>query len=304
MQHKTLRELQGSKPGDTAPYPTAMVKVNVVKVGHTATFTNSSGEKGQIINFSVTEAMVATLSDESKFNQIREGRSLTIRNFLVKGSRLVLSKQSKIMAGQAVPVPPTLAAKGITVIMPPSPTKSLKEVLQAPIKSLLTVQGEVIKDEAIKTVQVSQVETKVRTLTIQDNETQVELTLWTELANQTITIGDYIEVTHCIVAEWQRRKTLNSTRNTAIKKTQPRERQVIGEVQAISFGDTTCEVCLLEDAVYRDYVVDISMIRAQLQRFGDVSQYTNQQMEDVIVQKLPFPVKLTAIGMTVQSIEL
>lgn len=89
MQYKTLRELLSWKAGDAAPYPTAMVKVCVIKVGQTATFTSSHGEKGQMMNVSVaddTEAMTATLSDETKFNQIRERRSLTLRNFLVKGT--------------------------------------------------------------------------------------------------------------------------------------------------------------------------------------------------------------------------
>jgi hypothetical protein len=64
---------------------------------------------------------------------------------------------------------------------------------------------------------VNQIDTKVRTLTLQENETEMDLTLWRELSGETITIGDYIEVTHCIVNEWQRRKSLNTTRNSAIK---------------------------------------------------------------------------------------
>lgn len=46
----------------------------------------------------------------------------------------------------------------------------------------------------------------MRTITIQDSDAEIELTLWRELANQPITIGDYVEVSHCVVAEWQRRK--------------------------------------------------------------------------------------------------
>lgn len=74
-------------------------------------------------------------------------------------------------------------------------------------------------------------------------------------------------------------------------------------MEAISFGDATCEVCLQENGIFRDYVVDIDMIRGELQRFGDVSQMTVEQMEDVIVQR-PFQVQITAIGMSVQSILL
>jgi hypothetical protein len=148
MQHKTLKELESSKARDAVPYATSMVKINVVKVGHTATFTNSSGGKGSMLNFSVadgTDAMLATLSDETKFANIREGRSLTIRNFLVKEKRLVLSKQSKIMAGQAVELTTILKEKAVNLLIPSSPSKSLKEVLDAPVRTILTVTGEVVK---------------------------------------------------------------------------------------------------------------------------------------------------------------
>lgn len=70
MQYKTPKELLSCKAIDSAPYPTTMVRVCVIKVGHTATFNSSNGEKGQMLNFSApdaTEAMTATLSDETKF---------------------------------------------------------------------------------------------------------------------------------------------------------------------------------------------------------------------------------------------
>lgn len=146
MQHRTLKELQKSK-GDS-PYPTTMVKVNVVKVGHTASFTSSSGDKAAMLNFSVsdgTEAMIATLSDESQFGKVREGRSLTIRNFLVKGNRLVLSKMTKIMAGQTIQVPEILKTKAVTLIIAVSPSKTLKEVEESPVRTIMTVKGEIIK---------------------------------------------------------------------------------------------------------------------------------------------------------------
>uniref|UniRef100_K1PEY3 Uncharacterized protein n=1 Tax=Magallana gigas TaxID=29159 RepID=K1PEY3_MAGGI len=73
------------KSGDSLPYPKALVKATVIKLGHTATFTNANGEKGSILNFSVpdgTEAMLVTLSDEAKMPTIKEGRTLQIRNFI------------------------------------------------------------------------------------------------------------------------------------------------------------------------------------------------------------------------------
>lgn len=101
--------------------------------------------------------------------------------------------------------------------MPPSPTKTLKDAMSSPVREILTVQGQIIRDEAIKTVKVAQKDTKIRALTLEENGQTMELTLWRELSEQELKIGQYIEVTHCLVSEWLRKKSLNSTRNTTIK---------------------------------------------------------------------------------------
>ena len=75
-------------------------------------------------------------------------------------------------------------------------------------------------------------------------------------------------------------------------------------MEAVSFGDTTCEVCVLAAGIYKDFIIDIGMIQHQLQRFGDVSQMSIQQMEEIAAQRMPLNIKLTAIGMSVQAIEL
>lgn len=132
-----------------APYPTTMVKVCIIKVSHTATFTSNHGEKGHMLNFSVadgTEAMTATLSDETKFSRIREGRSLTFEEFPAKRKPFVcFSKQTKIIAGQMVTVPKKLSVKESSMIASQSPQKSMKKIRDAPVKSISTVQGEVVK---------------------------------------------------------------------------------------------------------------------------------------------------------------
>lgn len=279
-----------------------------VKLGHTVTFTNANGEKGSILNFSIadgTEAMLVTLSDEAKMPTIKEGRTLQIRNFIVKGSRLVLSKQSKIMAGPSVQVPESLKEKAVTIIMPPSPTKTLKDAMSSPVREILTVQGQIIRDEAIKTVKVAQKDTKIRTLTLEENGQTMELTLWRELSEKDLKIGQYIEVTHCLVSEWLRKKSLNSTRNTTIKTVQPKDMVVTGNCEALSMTDTHCEMCVNEDDIYKDFIVDLDIIRAQVQRYvEEAGTFNLQQLENMIVDKLPFPVKLVVNGTTVISFEL
>ena len=45
------------------------------------------------------DTVIATLNDASQFPSVKEGRTLHIRNFLMKGGRLILTEQSKNHAG-------------------------------------------------------------------------------------------------------------------------------------------------------------------------------------------------------------
>lgn len=209
------------------------------------------------------------------------------------------------MAGPAVQVPESLKEKAVTIIMPPSPTKTLKDAMSSPVREILTVQGQIIRDEAIKTVKVAQKDTKIRALTLEENGQTMELTLWRDLSEQDLKIGQYIEVTHCLVSEWLRKKSLNSTRNTTIKAVQPKDMVVTGNVEALSMTDTHCEMCVKEDDIYKDFIVDLDMVRAQVQRYlEEAGTFNLQQLENMIVDKLLFPVKLVINGTTVISFEL
>lgn len=82
---------------------------------------------------------------------------------------------------------------------------------------------------------------------------------------------------------------------------QPKDKVIIGDVEALSMTDTTCEICVKEDDVYKDFIVDIDMVRAEVQRFvEEAGTITVQELENIIVDKLPFPVKLVNNGTTVQ----
>ena len=52
---------------------------------------------------------------------------------------------TKIMAGQTIQVPEILKTKAVTLIMPVSPSKTLKEVEESPVRTIMTVKGEIIK---------------------------------------------------------------------------------------------------------------------------------------------------------------
>lgn len=52
---------------------------------------------------------------------------------------------------------------------------------------------------------------------MEEHGQSVEITLWRELADSQVKVKDFIEISHCVVSEWQKKKSLNTTRNSSIK---------------------------------------------------------------------------------------
>eukprot|EP00105_Crassostrea_gigas_P038820 XP_019922968.1 PREDICTED: uncharacterized protein LOC105328767 [Crassostrea gigas] len=154
MQEKSLKDLiMENKGKEAAAYPMGKLIVVVAKVRHTANFTGSSGTKGSMLNFSIadkTDCMLATLSDENQMMKIREGKTMQLRNFLVKGNRVVLSTHSKIMCAPHLNLTKEQTDKAVLLITPTSPSKTIREALDMPIRGIISVQGQVIRDEAVK----------------------------------------------------------------------------------------------------------------------------------------------------------
>ena len=80
-----------------------------------------------------------------------------------------------------------------------------------------------LQDEAVRTVPTGQEpfkkQTPIKVLTLGDHavEQDIEVTLWRELSETTVEVGSYIEISHCLIGEWQQRPNLSSTRNTVVK---------------------------------------------------------------------------------------
>lgn len=149
MHEKSLKDLiMKSKGKEAAAYPMGKLVVVVAKVGHTANFTGSSGTKGSMLNFSIadkTDCMLATQSDEKKMMKIREGKTLQMRNFLVKGNRVVLSVHSKIMCAPPLNLTKEQTDRAVLLITPTSPSKTIREALDMPIRGIISVQGHIIR---------------------------------------------------------------------------------------------------------------------------------------------------------------
>ena len=89
--------------------------------------------------------MLASCMNEKINSTIREGKSLQVRNFYVSKNKVSLNNSSKVMACPELIVPEDVLSLGITLITPPSPSKSLKDSMEMKPKDLVTVQGQIIR---------------------------------------------------------------------------------------------------------------------------------------------------------------
>jgi hypothetical protein len=148
MAQKTIVELLDSSTTLRAtPYPGSLT-AKVVKLGHTAKFKDANGGQAEMLNFSLadnTGAILATMTDKSQFRQIREGRTLLIREFIVKNGKFALSSRSKVMVKPDLAIPEDIEQQAKHLILPPSPSKKICDILTSPVKTLATTQGEVKK---------------------------------------------------------------------------------------------------------------------------------------------------------------
>uniref|UniRef100_A0A8W8MMV0 Uncharacterized protein n=1 Tax=Magallana gigas TaxID=29159 RepID=A0A8W8MMV0_MAGGI len=85
---------------------------------------------------------MATLSDESQFNKIKEGRTLRLRNFLVKAIEWLCRDTPKSSVSD---VPDDRMEKATLLIMPTSPSKTLREAMASSLRDIVTVLGQIIR---------------------------------------------------------------------------------------------------------------------------------------------------------------
>lgn len=300
MAQKSLSELKGANSTRPTPYMES-ITVKIVKKGHVAKFTDANGQQAELLNFSIADQsgpMLATLTDKSKQPKIVEGKTLMIRNFILKGGKIAMSSKTTIMGRPNLEIPHSIIENAIQLILPPSPEKKLAEVEYEPLRSILSVKGQIIKNEATRTVKVNGNDTPIRTITLEENNAKIDVTLWRELSEEEYSIGEFLQISHCLLNEWQGVRSLNSTRNTTIEKIQPLEVTIKGTVEALSLTESMWEVCVREEDKegYKDLVVENDMLRSAIGRAEEVCLMTDEEIENSLVNRIPFEIDATMLG--------
>jgi hypothetical protein len=145
MAQKTIAEIEEMSSSRPTPYSGSLM-AKVIKIGHVAKFKNSNGEDAELINFSLADKSGAILAScTGKDRMIQEGKTLLIRDFIIKNGKVAMSHKTKIMAKASMSIPDSVVQRAVYLILPPSPLKKVEELLTLPPKTISTVQGQLSK---------------------------------------------------------------------------------------------------------------------------------------------------------------
>lgn len=143
MAQKTIAELKEKSRRRPTPYSGSLM-AKVIKIGHVA----DGGDDAELINFSLADksgTILATCTDKSKERMIKEGKTLHIREFVIKNGKVVMSYKTKVMATTNMDIPVAMMEKAEHLIFPTSPIKKVEELLASPLGTISTVQGQLSK---------------------------------------------------------------------------------------------------------------------------------------------------------------
>ncbi|XP_078520577.1 uncharacterized protein LOC144785651 [Lissotriton helveticus] len=169
-----------------------------------------------------TTTIKATCYNEDYYMQTREQNELLIRNYIFKNDILLLTKQTKIARMPPLTISAGIIQEAECILQPPAPPVSpIKAVRGAAVKTLLSVSGTITEAEDTKNILVGGQETKIRSITINDATDSVKISLWRDATDFTIEIGEYVQLTHMAVHEFNGEKILNTTRHSTIQVIQP-----------------------------------------------------------------------------------
>lgn len=83
-----------------------------------------------------------------------------------------------------------------------------------------------------------------------------------------------------------------------IQKIQPLEVTIKGTVEALSLTESMWEVCVREEDKegYKDLVVENDMLRSAIGRAEEVCLMTDEEIENSLVNRIPFKIDATMLG--------
>lgn len=147
MQSATLEEI--CRERGQAPYNKKSLKVQVMATDSIRSYKNDQGQEKKSMNVAIGDSSMAlkcVVYDESKFSKFKQGATLILKNIIKKTDAIVVTSASKVFPTVKIMVPEHVVTSGIAIIRPPpADLKPLDEALSSPVKTRVSVTGQIVQ---------------------------------------------------------------------------------------------------------------------------------------------------------------
>ncbi|KAJ8049225.1 hypothetical protein HOLleu_01868 [Holothuria leucospilota] len=165
-----------------------------------------------------TGFMRATSFDGQKSGALKDGATVTLKNYIPKSDSIIITTKTKVFQSPHFPIDQSIIDEAISALRPATPPPAdISSIKSSPVKTLHTVQGTIIQDESPRQVMVKGSPVAVRTITIQQKRDTIKLSLWKEHSSEDVKPGDWLTAKNMVLSEYQKEKQLSSTSRTTLE---------------------------------------------------------------------------------------
>ncbi|XP_052212546.1 uncharacterized protein LOC127831607 [Dreissena polymorpha] len=209
----------------TGPYTLAL-KVKVVAVKPAEVY-RKDGEEKRVMNFAMSDGITTAKGicyDPAKFCKLQVGNTLVVRNSIRRTEDevrvLILTSTSKVLMSAPLQVPPQHVQEGERLLNPPpAEIVAIKTALTSPAKKRVSISGKVTQEDEPREVQVQGGMVPIKTITVMDDSSKTQVTLWRDAVQSDVRPGDHVTITDVIVNSYQNVLSLSTTARSKIQMT-------------------------------------------------------------------------------------
>ncbi|KAJ8320285.1 hypothetical protein KUTeg_001872, partial [Tegillarca granosa] len=186
------------------------LRAMVLGVADRRSYTNNGEEKEfrPIVIADKTEVIRVNMYDLKREGLLKTGKSILLRGYIVRSEH----------TGGSVSVPDDIRKEGENLINPkPAPQTPVDVIKRSPVKTLVSVTGQIVSEEVQKTWNINGKDVKVKSANITDETGTCHLSLWRALAEADVAAGQYVSVTNVVVSQYPKNEiSLSTTVNSKI----------------------------------------------------------------------------------------
>ncbi|XP_076106791.1 uncharacterized protein LOC143075302 [Mytilus galloprovincialis] len=278
------------------------IKVQTVHVGATNTYIRDGQTKSNTtIGFAdQTGAIKGQCFDMAKLNTIKPNSTLMIRNYIYRDQMIIITSATKVsVTGGVGDVAEEYKTLAIELAKPPAPPAVVPIELakKTTPDQFVSIKGKVMRVDAIveRVTQRTQETIKLRQIYVKDSTAEVKISLWRQLAENTIEVGKTVKVTFL---------KLNLHKGEISLQTIPQSTlEFVSEQHSVTVDgfykedDTFFLVCKHEGDIFSDYKCPIAALQDIVAE--------DEEIEAVIEGMIPFTAHIVvSTNNTVSSVSI